>query len=253
MSSFTFLKWFIFSQLYVFGPNTDDVFRIIEIAGGREIYSQSRSKAVRKSRNNGDEDKKKQKSPLKQGVWELRGHCNDSKKLKNSREFTETVFSSEVCSVTHQQLDQQNASENESKVPESTDMTFAGEVVVFDDIDDSWHDEDPKRMESNHENTSLNLTSTNLFETNEEECERVTKVIGSLPIAVYEGSPRRYGMRHVENNCTHPQLPSAQSLLASPSVYPPRPGFPQRIVCTPSENVPCAGTENSSFSVSTVK
>lgn len=108
-------------------------------------------------------------------------------------------------------------------------------------------------MENTHVNDPppVNLTASNLFSSNESECERVTKVIGNLPIAVYEGSPRRYGMRHVENNCTHPQLPSAQSLLASPSVYPPRPGFPQRVVCTPSETDPNTSIDNSQFSVST--
>lgn len=51
---------------------------------------------------------------------------------------------------------------------------------------------------------------------------KVTRVIGGLPIAEYEGSPRRYGPRREA-----PVLPSAHSLLASPSVYSPRPGFPQ--------------------------
>ena len=51
----------------------------------------------------------------------------------------------------------------------------------------------------------------------------MTRVIGSLPIAEYEGSPRRYGPRQPDN----PVIPSAHSLLASPSVYMPRPGFPQ--------------------------
>lgn len=53
------------------------------------------------------------------------------------------------------------------------------------------------------------------------------RIIGNLPIAEYEGSPRRYGPRQLDVSQSHPVLPSAQSLLASPSVYPPRPGFPQ--------------------------
>lgn len=224
------------------------LYRIIEIAGGREIYSQSRSKAIRKSRNTTDEDKKKQKSPMRQGIWELRGRCTEPKKHKNALELTETVFSSEVCSVTHQQPEQtKKITENENKTTvETDDMMFTGEVVVFDDIDDSWRNEKMENSHSNDTPPSVNLTASNLL--NESECERVTKVIGNLPIAVYEGSPRRYGMRHhVENNCSHPQLPSAQSLLASPSVYPPRPGFPQRIVCTPSENEPNACVETNNF------
>ena len=44
-------------------------------------------------------------------------------------------------------------------------------------------------------------------------------VIGSLPIAEYEGSPRRYGLRTNEN-----MIPT---LLSSPSFAIPRPGFPQ--------------------------
>lgn len=136
------------------------------------------------------------------------------------------MFSSEVCSV---------AADAERS---DADMTFSGEVVVFDDIDDSWCDEEP-RMEAN---------TDDMFSTT--ESDQVAKVIGNLPIAVYDGSPRRYGVRHVENNCTHPQLPSAQSLLASPSVYPPRPGFPQRIVCSPNEGEANTNTENGSFNVS---
>lgn len=160
---------------------------------------------------------------MRQSIWELRGRYSEGKKSKNSPEFTETVFSSEVCSVTHKRLEN---SDNETKVADlPASMEYSGDVVVFDDIDDSWREENTQKDEP--------------YNPSEEECARVTKVIGNLPIAVYEGSPRRYGIRPVENHFLHPQLPSAQSLLASPSVYPPRPGFPQRIVCTPSESDVC--------------
>ncbi|XP_063914938.1 uncharacterized protein LOC135131239 isoform X2 [Zophobas morio] len=218
--------------------------RIIEIAGGRELFSQSRSKAVRKSRNSGvgeDGEKKIQKSPMRQGVWELRGRSNDAKKLKNSREYTETVFSSEVCSVTHQQNEKRRDSTDNVSSP-NISMTFPGEVVVFDDIGENWHVDENKREDHS------NRTATNLFNSGD-DVEKVTKIIGNLPIAVYEGSPRRYGPRQMETNFSHPQLPSAQSLLASPSVYPPRPGFPQRVVYTPSpnESETSPTTENSTF------
>lgn len=53
------------------------------------------------------------------------------------------------------------------------------------------------------------------------DCDGKTqRVIGGLPIADYEGSPRRYGPK---------QPPSALTLLSSPSFYSPRPGFPQVI------------------------
>lgn len=221
------------------------MFRIIEIAGGREIYSQSRTKALRKSRGsliNEDGGKKSPKSPMKQGVWELRCR-NETKKRRNSRDYTETVFSSEVCSIAHEKSET-NCIERSSPI----NMTFPGEIVVFDDIGDSRQMEENNRIENEHSNH----TASKIFSSSDNDSEKVTKVIGNLPIAVYEGSPRRYGQRHVENNCSRPQLPSAQSLLASPSVYPPRPGFPQRIVSTPSpiENESTGNVESNLISVS---
>lgn len=170
---------------------------------------------------------------MKQNVWELRGRYSEAKKSKNFLEFTETVFSSEVCSITHKRLENNSENNDTNKVADlPSSMAFFGEVVVFDDIDDSWREKNTqKRVEEERPETSSMFSSNN-----DSECARVTKVIGNLPIAVYEGSPRRYGVRHTENNCSHPQLPSAQSLLASPSIYPPRPGFPQRVVCTTGEN-----------------
>lgn len=122
-------------------------FRIIEIAGGREIFSQSRSKAIRKARNlmNSDEfDKKRSsKSPSSQSVWELRGSHGEERKLKTAREFTETIFSSEVCSVKHERVEQQfenlsslNVMSSPSKESERTDE----DVVIFDDIGDNLQD-----------------------------------------------------------------------------------------------------------------
>lgn len=175
---------------------------------------------------------------MRQGVWELRAR-GETKKSQNSRDYTETVFSSEVCSVAHEK-NAEVAIEKSSPV----NMTFPGEVVVFDDIGETWHTEENKRIQK--ENSSH--TAPKIFNTSDTDSDKVTKVIGNLPIAVYEGSPRRYGQRHMDSNCSHPQLPSAQSLLASPSVYPPRPGFPQRVVNTPSpvENDPNLNIENNS-------
>ncbi|XP_060529602.1 amyloid-beta A4 precursor protein-binding family A member 2-like [Cylas formicarius] len=205
--------------------------RIIEIAGGREIYSQSRIKAARKPKNNvhlvEDAEKKLQnKSPMKQGVWELRGRSNEAKKCKNSREYTETVFASEVWSVTHEK-DAEDQSNNQTN---PVNMAFPSEVVVFDDIGENIHID-----EKHHDAEQINYTSSSIgFNLSDTDSDKVTKVIGSLPIAVYEGSPRRYGPRLLDTGGSHMQLPSAQSLLASPSVYSPRPGFPQRVVTTPS-------------------
>ncbi|KAF4514237.1 UNVERIFIED_CONTAM: hypothetical protein B566_EDAN019516, partial [Ephemera danica] len=70
------------------------------------------------------------------------------------------------------------------------------------------------------------------------ERSRAPRVIGGLPIAEYEGSPRRYGPRPPESSAASLLLPSAQSLLSSPSVFPPRPGFPQRVQQAPPQDEP---------------
>ncbi|XP_076235962.1 uncharacterized protein LOC143180251 [Calliopsis andreniformis] len=91
--------------------------RIIEIAGGREVFSQSRGKvAARKSRflaasnslNSEDTQvdnklsiKRNNKSPNTQTIWELRSRCGDTRKQRSNREVTETVFASEIHSVRH--------------------------------------------------------------------------------------------------------------------------------------------------------
>ncbi|CAL7941444.1 unnamed protein product [Xylocopa violacea] len=91
--------------------------KIIEIAGGREVFSQSRGKvAARKSRflaasnSINSEDiqtdnklsvKRNNKSPNTQTIWELRSRCGDTRKQRSNREVTETVFSSEIHSVRH--------------------------------------------------------------------------------------------------------------------------------------------------------
>lgn len=221
--------------------------RIIEIAGGREIYSQSRSKAVRKIRANDEYDKRKpQKSPIRQGVWELRGRSNELKKLKNWRDFTETVFSSEICSVRHQEPEHTTSVQDNEKGVSSGGNMAHGEIVIFDDIGDEWHEEE--RINENQMDDMM-TTAVDIFTSNHNEVDPVAKVIGNLPIAVYEGSPRRYGPRQSEPN-SHPQLPSAQSLLSSPSVYPPRPGFPQRVVCIPNETEPESILDITHFPVS---
>ncbi|XP_076262525.1 uncharacterized protein LOC143197738 isoform X20 [Rhynchophorus ferrugineus] len=223
--------------------------RIIEIAGGRELYSQSRTKAVRKSKSSHllgeDGEKKAQKSPMKQGIWELRAKNNEIKKVRNSQEYTETIFASEVCSMTHDK----NLQSSSEQSLNPANMACSGDVVVFDDIGENWNEDKDKTENYEQHDTNQSNFATHLYNSNMIDNDKVTKVIGSLPIAVYEGSPRRYGPRQTGTNSSHIQLPSAQSLLASPSVYPPRPGFPQRIVTspTPSEREKNLNLENTNY------
>ncbi|XP_067013633.2 uncharacterized protein [Anabrus simplex] len=243
--------------------------RIIEIAGGRELFSQSRSKATRKSRYIEDMDKHNSKRNKTQGVWELRSICGEPKKQRNSREVTETVFSTEVRSVRHQRVTNSPSGpvcyDNGTTPPLNVAVVTSGEVVVFDDIGDDWRglrldlqgmDLDGNGTDNKEALSSAgsspspptyHRTASDFFKTvtsvndldrdslSPEHNNKVTRVIGNLPIAEYEGSPRRYGPRQLDVSQSHPVLPSAQSLLASPSVYPPRPGFPQRVLPNSSD------------------
>lgn len=194
----------------------------------------------------------------------MRGNCGEAKKLRTANDFTETIFSTEVSSVRHQKEGKHGScAPVRRSSPIKNDSVVNRDIVVFDDIDEAWKNTsqvdfpDSNKCEVNdidlYENSSVGTSPvspvshqqnfidfvkgmiSDLDETPESESSKITKVIGNLPIAVYEGSPRRYGPRHVDSMQSHPTLPSAHSLLASPSVYPPRPGFPQRVICTPTE------------------
>ncbi|BES90173.1 Hypothetical protein NTJ_02981 [Nesidiocoris tenuis] len=142
---------------------------------------------------------------------------NDIKKNMLSREVTETIFSAEVHSLRHQRASQQKGSG----------------AVVFDDIEETWpcevnSDSSPSPSRNFHPGPPAHYfkvaTSVSDGESLSPEYDvngKAPRVIGGLPIADYEGSPRRYGPK---------QPPSAVTLLSSPSFYSPRPGFPQRVV-----------------------
>lgn len=83
-----------------------------------------------------------------------------------------------------------------------------GEIVVFDDIDTNWMNKPAALSASDRGNS--------------EDVLKVTKMIGQLPIAEYEGSPRRFGN---------------QQMVAKGAGFPKRPpGFPQRV--SPSTHHP---------------
>ncbi|XP_066903543.1 protein lin-10 isoform X2 [Halyomorpha halys] len=212
--------------------------RKIEIAGGREVFSQSRCKAIRKSRSDDKMITRKQKSSHESGaIWELRNKNSECKKKAPCREVTETIFSAEVHSLRHQK---------------SLQPKNGGGAVVFDDIEDSWASEavsdgSPSPSRNCHPGPPAHYfkvaTSVSDGESLSPEYdvnEKAQRVIGGLPIADYEGSPRRYGPK---------QPPSAVTLLSSPSFYTPRPGFPQRIV-SEGELISQSGSQSPSRSTS---
>lgn len=92
--------------------------------------------------------------------------------MGNSREYTETVFSSEVRSMTHGK-ESQSPSEKQLS---PTNMPFPEEVVVFDDIGESWNNEKETQHE-HHENDQSSFTASHTYDTNNVDNEKVAKVM----------------------------------------------------------------------------
>ncbi|KAK3923255.1 Protein lin-10 [Frankliniella fusca] len=277
--------------------------RIIEIAGGREVFCQSRSKPGRKGRHvreprerdEANVSKTNKTESSERRVWELRSRCGEAKRQRNSRDVTD-IFTSDSRGR-HRGISGNAAYEPVPTTAPSLNMG-GGEVVVFDDIGENWRGNDSSSAAStpsppghhrapshyfkvstsvsDAENDSLSpdredgpdetddirssrnalpssLSGSHLGGNRSTASRKGSRVIGGLPIADYEGSPKRYGPRQGESGGSHgpshPTLPSAHSLLSSPSLLTPRPGFPQRVLpdCNLSPPTSTASTTNSTF------
>ncbi|CAB3380142.1 Hypothetical predicted protein [Cloeon dipterum] len=279
----------------------------IEIAGGRELYSQSKSKAGRAKRFVQEDSlvaaaaavgtvQASLASGGRGGVWEVRGGGGGGGSGGRGRRsthaqppplemVTETVFSTEVRSIRRVSDASRFRGGQQAQQPvvyEAPVAPGAAEVVVFDDIGDCLTTDQQQQQHlgrqlhassRHHEDDSSAGSSSTGRDTPpayhrppadffkvlgpsgsdadtdplSPERSRAPRVIGGLPIAEYEGSPRRYGPRQLSDSPSSQQqqtptgpliqgLPSAQSLLSSPSVFPPRPGFPQRVVSKDAED-----------------
>ncbi|CAH2102946.1 unnamed protein product [Euphydryas editha] len=257
--------------------------RIIEIAGGRELYSQSRMKAVRKLRHSNTHKhnlRNKVRSLTKDTVdYAADNNITNEISIQRINNEPKKMISRHTSPVTYTNGDREPIIEpnamgipkNSSPIldPHKTNDVSAksspiavvadGEVMVFDDNDD-WKvilnsvslglrmdpdasddeiDLSVKRTldnmkngdsdmlnnkselscdgsESTHSREDVRLSEgspTGIWLSGDEDKSRVTRVIGELPIAEYEGSPRRYG------------IGTQKAQIRSP-----RPGFPQRII-----------------------
>ncbi|VVC29982.1 Hypothetical protein CINCED_3A007385 [Cinara cedri] len=203
--------------------------RIIEIAGGREVYSQSRSKPGRKTRQIPlPSEVDWIKSPGR--IWELRNRGLDVPSTESSRDISETVFSTDVKS-------------NKQR-PLSLELD---DPVLFDDIhNDAWdkvqHDSSIGHYGMHHhkntyqtidscqhhlnykanQNGEINLIgNSNRSEiTNIDNTDGLVRSQCEVQTNDFNGSPKQF--REEEQ--------SMPSLLSSPTLYMPRPGFPQRVV-----------------------
>ncbi|XP_034239648.1 uncharacterized protein LOC117644366 isoform X12 [Thrips palmi] len=128
--------------------------RIIEIAGGREVFCQSRSKPGRKGRHVREREREREtrdrdeantsktnKTDPERRVWELRSRCGEAKRQRNSRDLTD-MFSSESRGRHRGVLSSRKLSSNAAYEPVPTSAPSlnmgGGEVVVFDDIGEHW-------------------------------------------------------------------------------------------------------------------
>uniref|UniRef100_A0A2A4J6X6 Uncharacterized protein n=2 Tax=Heliothis virescens TaxID=7102 RepID=A0A2A4J6X6_HELVI len=250
--------------------------RIIEIAGGRELYSQSRTKAVRKLRHNNTHKhnmRNKVRSLTKDTVDyaadnlsnEISLHrINNEPKKMISRHTSPTYTNGDRDVILEQSA--MGIPKNSSPILDphkTTDVSTKsspiavvadGEVVVFDDNDD-WKglrtepeasddeiDISVKRTLDNIKNGDSDVLNNKsevscdsqssredaspsaAWVSGDEDKSRLTRVIGELPIAQYEGSPRRYGV-------------GTQKPARSP-----RPGFPQRVVTESRDISPPSGS-----------
>ncbi|XP_045498739.1 uncharacterized protein LOC123696491 isoform X10 [Colias croceus] len=256
--------------------------RIIEIAGGREVYSQSRTKAARKLRHNNTHKhnlRNKIRSISKDAADygdtitnEISLHrINSEPKKMISRHTSPTYTNGDqileqtmgIPKNSSPILDPHKIADVSAKSSPIA-VVADGEVVVFDDNDD-WKvilnsvslglrtepdasddeiDMSVKRTLDNLKNGDSEMNNrsesdgsdsspsrddvrlsdaspTGVWLSGDEDKNRVTRVIGELPIAEYEGSPRRYG---IGTQKTH--------------VRSPRPGFPQRIITESRDETP---------------
>nr|XP_045604821.1 uncharacterized protein LOC123762353 isoform X2 [Procambarus clarkii] len=212
-------------------PQRREHFRLrdsrIEIAGGREVFSHSRSRPARRRHDESQRRRgQQQQQQYQQERQQQEQHWPESP--GNSEEH------SHGCSV------------RESPLVYETRLTGSSEVV-FDDIGE-WVargltvralDDRPGTPTSptaqlpgesaelgDHGYLAAYERSTSPSDsdsTQESTTHKVTK-IGNVPIAEYEGSPRRYGPR------PSPRSHSPRAGHNAPPPRPPRPGFPRRVL-----------------------
>ncbi|XP_063617125.1 uncharacterized protein LOC134790220 [Cydia splendana] len=260
--------------------------RIIEIAGGRELYSQSRTKAVRKLRHSNTHKHNLRNKVRSLGKDTLDYSDNLSNEISLQRLNNEPKkMISRHTSPTYTNGDREPIIEETMGIPKNSSpildphktndvstksspiaVVADGEVVVFDDNEDwkvilnsvslglrmdpdaSDHEIDlsVKRTLDNMKNGDSDVMNnkselsesesspgeersdaspSGVWMSEDEDKGRVTRVIGELPIAEYEGSPRRYG------------IGSQKQTVRSP-----RPGFPQRIVTESRDVTPPSGS-----------
>ncbi|CAH1725301.1 unnamed protein product [Aphis gossypii] len=204
--------------------------RIIEIAGGREVYSQSRSKPGRKTRQLPlPTEVDWIKSPGR--VWELRNRGLDVSNTESSREISEAVFSTDVKPTKHQRplslelddpvLFDDIHNDMWDKVQHETSIGHYGmhhHKNAYQTIDPCQHHLNYKTSQNGDINMIANSNRSEISST--ENTDALVRSQCEIQANDFNGSPKQY--REEEQ--------SMPSLLSSPTLYMPRPGFPQRVI-----------------------
>ena len=210
----------------------------IEAAGGREVYSQSRSRMHhhRHRSGNGSQVTMHHNSLLQnqQHLKQQQQLVQLQQQIISSRPQNSNAQNNDHLQQQTQPLDNSSASSScsrtsrESGLPPDSPLVYEARFpgsseVVFDDIGE-WDGGLTVRGMDEHTNASSTPTSGPDSESPEVSPTRVTK-IGNVPIADYEGSPRRYGPRSATVRCSPRRGHSMR----------PRPGFPRRVSSHPED------------------
>ena len=258
-------------------PQRREHFRLrdsrIEIAGGREVFSHSRSRPARRrhdesQRRRGQQHQHYQKErqqhqhqqePQQQQEQQQQQAQQQHHHQQQHQQQQQSQQQEQQQQEDHQWPDSPGGSEEQSRgcsvrqSPLVYETRLAGSSeVVFDDIgewvargltvralDDrpaspssptAQHAEGPPDpgdqgyLAAYERSTSPSDSDS----TQESATHKVTK-IGNVPIAEYEGSPRRYGPR------PSPRTHSPRGGHHAPPPRPPRPGFPRRVTAEEGE------------------
>ncbi|XP_064119273.1 uncharacterized protein LOC135224319 isoform X13 [Macrobrachium nipponense] len=200
----------------------------IEIAGGREVFSHSRSRPARRRHD---------ESQRRGGQQSHRQQYQQDKQQQQEQQWPESPGDSEGHG--------RSSSVVESPLVYETRLAGSSEVV-FDDIGE-WvargltvralddRPGSPSSPTADRQGDHAELgdqgylaayersTSPSDSDSTQGSPQKVTK-IGNVPIAEYEGSPRRYGPR------PSPRTHSPRGNHHGPPPRPPRPGFPRRVL-----------------------
>ena len=194
----------------------------IELAGGREIYSESKSRMYR-NRNNRTNDDLSRVSNTYNRYNSGNQHVIQ---ISNSNMTPNSVMKQQNRSNNYKSYDEECLTKR-TNLNNQTDCyssmvyksQFPPSECLFDNIDDDESGLTVRDMNDSVNESSTTTSGPDSDESFDDESPvRVTK-IGSVPIADYEGSPRRYGNRSI-----------TRSYSPRKSSHKPRPGFPRRVL-----------------------